>query len=71
MQKERLKQGPYTVASLVANLIYKPLVLEPGVLILVGSSNNGYIPDTPAGWRTLRSHGKGDCMYKVVKELRR
>jgi hypothetical protein len=25
------------VASSVANLIYKPLVLEPGVLILVGS----------------------------------
>jgi hypothetical protein len=37
MKKERLNQGSYTVASSVANLIYKPLVLEPGVLILVGS----------------------------------
>jgi hypothetical protein len=37
MKKERLNRGSYTVASSVANLIYKPLVLEPGVLILVGS----------------------------------
>jgi hypothetical protein len=37
MQKERLNRGSHTVASSVANLIYKPLVLEPGVLILVGS----------------------------------
>jgi hypothetical protein len=37
MKKKRLNQGFYTVASSVANLIYKPLVLEPGVLILVGS----------------------------------
>jgi hypothetical protein len=29
------------VASSVANLIYKPLVLEPGVLILVGSFQHG------------------------------
>jgi hypothetical protein len=36
MKKERLNRGSYTVASSVANLIYKPLVLEPGVLILVG-----------------------------------
>jgi hypothetical protein len=36
IKKERLNQGSYTVASLVANLIYKPLVLEPRVLILVG-----------------------------------
>jgi hypothetical protein len=26
----------------VANLIYKPLVLEPGVLILVGSFQHGF-----------------------------
>jgi uncharacterized protein YaaW (UPF0174 family) len=37
MRKERLNRGSYTVASSVANLIYKQLVLEPGVLILVGS----------------------------------
>jgi hypothetical protein len=37
MKKELLNRGSYTVASSVANLIYKPLVLEPGVLILVGS----------------------------------
>jgi hypothetical protein len=37
MKKERLNQGSYTVASLVTNLIYKPLVLELRVLILVGS----------------------------------
>jgi hypothetical protein len=37
MKNERLNRGSYTVASSVANLIYKPLVLEPGVLILVGS----------------------------------
>jgi hypothetical protein len=37
IKKERLNRGSYMVASLVTNLIYKPLVLEPGVLILVGS----------------------------------
>jgi hypothetical protein len=36
MKKERLNQGFYTVASSVTNLIYKPLVLKPEVLILVG-----------------------------------
>jgi hypothetical protein len=36
IKKERLNRGFYTVASLVANLIYKSLVLELGVLILVG-----------------------------------
>jgi hypothetical protein len=42
MKKERLNRGSYTVASSVANLIYKPLVLEPGVLILVGSFQQRY-----------------------------
>jgi hypothetical protein len=42
MPKERLYRGSHTVASSVTNLIYKPLVLEPGVLILLGSFQ--YLP---------------------------
>jgi hypothetical protein len=37
MEKERLNRGSDMVTSSVADLIYKPLVLEPGVLILVDS----------------------------------
>jgi hypothetical protein len=37
MLKERLNRSSHMVASSVASLIYKPLVLEPGLLVLVGS----------------------------------
>jgi hypothetical protein len=51
MKKERLNRGSYTVASSVANLIYKPLVLEPGVLILVGSFQHMHLHLLVSFWR--------------------